>query len=124
MKKSAIISSIDYFVLLSFNQFNNLEKRDSYNLDLSNHLDLNTILTNLTHSSDIEFNGHFGSAVFFSLRSEHSDDSEVIAKIIKMYANKKSYSDIFKESLNSNYNHKKNTGFISSFEYQMQLFKP
>lgn len=124
MKKSALITSIDYCVPISINQFHNLEKRDSYNLDIVNHLDLNTVLTSLTHSSDIEFNGHFGSAVYFSLSYEDKEDSEVIAKIIKMYANKRSYSDIFKESLNSNYNHKKNTGFISPFEYQMQLFKP
>jgi hypothetical protein len=123
MKKLALITSISYVVPLSISQFKNLEKRDRYSLDNSNKLDLNTILTSLTHSSDIEFNGHFGANVFFSLSSTNIEDSEVIAKIIKAYANKKSYFDIFTLSLQSTYNHKKNTGFVSPFEYAVQCFK-
>lgn len=123
MKKLAEITSVSYCVDLTHKQFIALEKRDQKEQDANNHFDLQSILAGVTHAEELEFNGHFGAAVYFSLRAGCLDDAEVVAKIIKMYANQKSVDDIFDESLKSTYNHRKNTKFISDFESRLGRYK-
>lgn len=123
MKKLAEVTSISYRVALTHKQFIALEKRDEKDQDANNHFDLQSILSGVTHAEELEFNGHFGAAVYFSLREEYLDDAEVVAKMIKMYANKKSVDDIFDESLKSTYNHRKNTKSISEFESRLGRYK-
>lgn len=123
MKKLAEVTCISYRVELTHKQFVALEKRDEKDQNVNNHFDLQSILSGVTHAEELEFNGHFGAAVYFSLRADCLDDAEVVAKIIKMYCNKKSVDDIFDESLKSSYNHRKNTQFISSFESSLGRYK-
>jgi hypothetical protein len=123
MKKLAEVTCVSYRVELTHKQFIALEKRDEREQDASSYFDLDSILKGVTHAEELEFNGHFGAAVYFSLREEYLDDAEVVAKMIKMYANKKSVDDIFDESLKSTYNHRKNTQFISGFESRLGRYK-
>jgi hypothetical protein len=124
MKKLAEVTSVSYRVELTHKQFIALEKRDEQEQDANNHFDLQSILSGVTHAEELEFNGHFGAAVYFSLRADCLDDAEVVAKMIKMYATKKSVDDIFDESLKSSYNHRKNTkGSISGFESRLGRYK-
>lgn len=124
MKKLAEVTSVSYRVELTHKQFIALEKRDEQEQDANSHFDLQSILSGVTHAEELEFNGHFGAAVYFSLRADCLDDAEVVAKMIKMYASKKSVDDIFDESLKSNYNHRKNTkGSISGFEFRLGRYK-
>lgn len=124
MKKLAEVTCVSYRVELTHKQFIALEKRDQKEQDANNHFDLQSILDGVTHAEELEFNGHFGAAVYFSLRADCLDDAEVVAKIIKMYANNKSMDEIFDESLKSSYNHRKNTkGSISSFESRLGRYK-
>jgi len=123
MKKLAEVTSVSYRVELTHKQFIALEKRDEQEQDANSHFDLQSILSGVTHAEELEFNGHFGAAVYFSLRADCLDDAEVVAKMIKMYASKKSVDDIFDESLKSSYNHRKNTKSMSSFEYHLGRYK-
>jgi len=123
MKKLAEVTCVHYSVELTHKQFTDLDARDQRELDKNSHFDLDSILRGVTHAEEIEFNGHFGAAVYFSLRADCLDDSEVVARMIKMYANKKSVDDIFDESLKSTYNHRKNTGFLSAFEARLGRYK-
>lgn len=124
MKKLAEVTCVHYTVDLTHKQFIALEKRDQREQDASSYFDLDSILKGVTHAEEIEFNGHFGAAVYFSLRADYLDDAEVVAKIIKMYANNKSMDDIFDVSLKSSYNHRKNTrGSISGFESRLGRYK-
>lgn len=119
----AIPCSTQYVIKLTPKQFDNLDLRDKHNYQLQNGCDIDSIITGLTWGDSIEFNGHFGYNFFFSLYQENSSDSEVIGRIVKLYSNNKSLESIFKESLNSSFSEKANSGFISRFEYSMQLFK-
>jgi hypothetical protein len=123
MKKLAEVTCVSYRVELTHKQFIALEKRDEQEQDANSHFDLQSILSGVTHAEELEFNGHFGAAVYFSLRADCLDDAEVVAKMIKMYANKKSVDDIFDESLKSSYNHRKNTQSISGFESRLGRYK-
>lgn len=119
----AIPCSTQYSITLTPKQFDTLSSRNEYNYNLDNGFDIDSIITSLTWGDSIEFNGHFGYNFFFRLHSENSSDSEVIARIVKLYANNKSFEAIFNESLNSSFSEKLNSGFVSKFEYQTQLFK-
>jgi hypothetical protein len=123
MKKLAEVTCVHYSVALTHKQFTDLDARDQREQDANNHFDLQSILSGVTHAEELEFNGHFGAAVYFSLRADCLDDAEVVAKMIKMYANKKSVDDIFDESLKSSYNHRKNTQSISGFESRLGRYK-
>lgn len=123
MKKLAAVTSVNYCVDLTLKQFLALDARDQREQDAGNHCDLDSILSGTTHAQAIEFNGHFGAAVFFSLDADSLDDAEVIAKMIKMYANRKSLTDIFEASKGSSYSHRGNTKFISAFESAVGRYK-
>lgn len=124
MKPNFEILGLDLCVPLTLKQFIALEKRDEYNnTDENVHLTLDSMLTSLTHAEKIDFNGHFGANVYFSISNEFIGEADVVATMIKMYATKRSYLDIFQASLKSTYSHKNNTGFISAFEYRMGVLK-
>lgn len=123
MKKLAQITSVSYCVELTLNQYLALEARDDREQNAERSCDLDSILSGVTHARSIDFNGHFGAAVYFTLCVDELDDAEIVAKIIKMYATRKSLVDIFEESVKSKYSHRKNTNFISSFESTIGRYK-
>lgn len=123
MKKLAEVTCVSYRVELTHKQFIALEKRDEKEQDANNHFDLDSILKGVTHAQEIEFNGHFGAAVYFSLCADYLDDAEVVAKMIKMYANKRSVDDIFNESLKSSFVSRTKTSCMSAFESQIGRHK-
>lgn len=119
MKKLAEVTAVSFSVKLTEPQFLALDKRNDYNNSNDSRFNLISILQDVTNAESIDFDGHFGAAVFFTLGADCLDDAEVIAKIIKMYANKKSYLSMLDASRASKYSKKENTGFISAFEYAL-----
>lgn len=123
MKKLAEVTCVHYSVELTHKQFTDLEARDQRELDKNSHFDLQSILDGLTYARELEFNGHFGAAVYFSLGADWLDHAEVVAKMIKMYATKKTIDEIFDESLKCSYSHRNNTQFISGVESRLGRYK-
>lgn len=123
MKNLATITCIHYSVELTLKQFLDLSARDELEQTRDRSCDLDSILTGLTHARTIEFNGHFGAAVFFSLEYENINEAEIVAKMIKMYATKKTLDAIFEASAESKYSHRGNTKFISPFEFSIGRYK-
>jgi hypothetical protein len=123
MTTLAQVARITYCVELTIKQFIYLTDRDDRENLAGRSCDLDSILSGLTYAHSLEFNGHFGAAVFFALDEEDKADAEVVAKLIKMYANKRTYSDIFEASLSSSYSHIKNTHHISGFESFVGRYK-
>lgn len=123
MKKLAEVTCVSYRVELTHKQFIALEKRDEQEQDANSYFDMQSILSGVTHAEELEFNGHFGAAVYFSLRADCLDDAEVVAKMIKMYANQKSVEDIFQESLKSSFVSRTNTSCMSAFESRIGRHK-
>lgn len=123
MTNLAQVTRITYCVELTIKQFIYLTNRDDRENLAGRSCDLDSILSGLTHAHSLEFNGHFGAAVFFALHEEDKADAEVVAKLIKMYANKRTYSDIFEASRASSYSHITNTKHISGFEARVGRYK-
>lgn len=123
MKNLAAITCIHYSVDLTLKQFMDLSARDELEQDRNRSCDLDSILTGLTYARTIEFNGHFGAAVFFSLEYEHISEAETVAKMIKMYATKKTLDAIFEVSVGSKYSHRGSTRGISPFESAIGRYK-
>lgn len=123
MKKLAVVTRVHYSVELTHKQFEVLESRFHKDFYTDSKCDLISILSGVTHADEVNFDGHFGAAVYFSLDADYLSDAEVVAAIIKMYANKKSLVSIFEESLKSNYSHRENTKSISGFESRIGRYK-
>lgn len=123
MKNLAVVTRVHYSVELTQKQFEALEARFNRDFYSDSKCDLISILSGVTHADEVNFDGHFGAAVYFSLDADYLADAEVIAAMIKMYANKKPLVSIFEESLKSNYSHRENTKFISGFESRLGRYK-
>lgn len=123
MPNIAQVTRISYRVDLTIKQYLYLADRDDRENIAERGGDLDSILSGVTHARDLEFNGHFGAAVFFSLDSDVKNEAEIVAKLIKMYANKRTFSDIFEASRASTYSHFSNTKHISKFEGLVGRYK-
>lgn len=119
-KAAAIPTRIGYQVPLTLKQFFNIEKRDEI---IQNKMDklhpekrdpycMTFWLPELTNAYDIEYNGHFGSNIFFFLDAENSHEVEIVAEIIKMYARNEPYKKILELSKTI----KKDVRYPSDFE--------
>lgn len=108
-KKFAVPTRISFSVELTVNQFLTVEKRDEtlekridktfpHNRDAAG---LFAFLPEITNAYDLEYNGHFGAAVYFTMDAEKAHEAEIVAEVIKLYAQKAPYSKIIETAQKS-----------------------
>lgn len=123
-KTFAIPTRISFAVDLTVNQFLTVEKRDETlekKIDKTfphnrNAVGLFSFLPEITNAYNLEYNGHFGAAIYFTMDAEKVHEAEIVAEVIKLYAQKAPYSKIVEVAKKSDGSHS------SKYSYFKALF--
>lgn len=123
-KNFAIQTRVSFVVELTVKQFLTVESRDEalekridntypHNRDA---VGLFSFLPEITNAYDLEYNGHFGAAVHFTMDAEKAHEAEIVAEVIKLYSQKAPYSKIVEAAKKSDGSHS------SGYSYFKHLF--